>query len=170
MQKFGSFFLNRFLIHFIILDTTVSIINAIWHNFPNSQVIPLRLFVQEALLRSKTSLSTLKTALFYLKRIKPQIEILSNHDPAICGRRMFIASLIIASKYLQDRTHRNTVWAKICGLPLQEINVIERRFLNLINFTLFINQEEYINWTQNVEERDFFMQFILSKEPNHVFI
>ncbi|CAJ0829500.1 3967_t:CDS:2 [Entrophospora sp. SA101] len=39
-----------------------------------------------------------------------------NIDPATCGRRMFLASLIIASKYLQDKNYSNTAWSKICGL------------------------------------------------------
>jgi len=149
-----------------LVDTTVSIINVIWYNFPvnpNSQVIPIRLFIQETLRRSRTSWSTLQTALFYLMRIKPQIKFLwlnpdrwtlnskddnsQGSDPATCGRRMFLASLIIASKYLQDRNYANNAWSKICGLPVQEINVIERRFLNLIDYNLFIGEDVYKNWT-----------------------
>lgn len=152
-----------------LVDTTVQIINVIWINFPvhlNSQVIPLRLFIQETLRRSRTSWSTLQTALFYLMRIKPQITMLwlnpdrwilnskddSNNnnngsDPATCGRRMFLASLIVASKYLQDRNYANNAWSKICGLPVREINFIERRFLNLIDYNLFIGEDIYKRWT-----------------------
>ncbi|CAJ0924033.1 3075_t:CDS:2 [Entrophospora sp. SA101] len=46
-----------------------------------------------------------------------------NIDPATCGRRMFLASLIIASKYLQDKNYSNTAWSKICGLQVEEINM-----------------------------------------------
>lgn len=31
----------------------------------------------------------------------------ASKDPVICGRRMFLAALIIASKFLQDRTYSN---------------------------------------------------------------
>ncbi|CAB4491480.1 uncharacterized protein OCT59_017245 [Rhizophagus irregularis] len=152
-----------------LVDTTVQIINVIWINFPvhlNSQVIPLRLFIQETLRRSRTSWSTLQTALFYLMRIKPQITFLwlnpdrwtlnskdennnnnSGSDPATCGRRMFLASLIVASKYLQDRNYANNAWSKICGLPVREINVIERRFLTLIDYNLFIGEDVYKSWS-----------------------
>jgi hypothetical protein len=148
-----------------LVDTTVSIINVIWINFPvhlNSQVIPLRLFIQETLRRSRTSWSTLQTALFYLMRIKPHIKFLwlnpdrwtlnskddnNGSDPATCGRRMFLASLIVASKYLQDRNYANNAWSKICGLPVREINILERRFLNLIDYNLFIGEDVYKNWT-----------------------
>jgi len=153
-----------------LVDTTVQIINVIWINFPvhlNSQVIPLRLFIQETLRRSRTSWSTLQTALFYLMRIKSQITMLwlnpdrwtlnskddnnnnnnNGSDPATCGRRMFLASLIVASKYLQDRNYANNAWSKICGLPVREINVIERRFLALIDYNLFIGEDIYKRWS-----------------------
>jgi len=149
-----------------LVDTTVQIIDVIWYNFPvnpNSQVIPLRLFIQETLRRSRTSWSTLQTALFYLMRIKPQINFLwlnpdrwtlnskdsndQSSDPATCGRRMFLASLIVASKYLQDRNYANNAWSKICGLPVREINAIERRFLKLIDYNLFIGEERYNRWS-----------------------
>lgn len=31
----------------------------------------------------------------------------SSRDPVVCGRRMFLAALIIASKFIQDRTYSN---------------------------------------------------------------
>jgi len=153
-----------------LVDTTTTIIDAIWYNFPvhfNSQVIPLRLFVQETLRRSRTSWSTLQTALYYLTKVKGQIELLwlnpdrwtlnskdndnQGSDPATCGRRMFLASLIIASKYLQDRNYANNAWSKICGLPVQEINAIERRFLELIEYNLFISEDIYKSWTSSLQ-------------------
>ncbi|CAG8620882.1 14219_t:CDS:2 [Cetraspora pellucida] len=145
-----------------IIDTTALIIDVIWNKFfisLNSQVIPLRLFIQETIRRSRTSWSTLQTALFYLLRIKPKIatlevEITDNKsDPATCGRRMFLASLIIASKYLQDRNYANSAWSKICGLHVKEINAIERRFLILIDYNLFIKDNIFNNWTNFLRSR-----------------
>ncbi|CAG8837105.1 6857_t:CDS:2, partial [Cetraspora pellucida] len=101
----------------------------------DSQVISLRLFIQETLRRLRISWFTLQTALFYLLRIKHKIATLeieittkpdNKSDSATCGRRMFLASLIIASKYLQDRNYSNSAWSKICGLSVKDINEIER--------------------------------------------
>ncbi|CAG8752834.1 7979_t:CDS:1 [Cetraspora pellucida] len=119
----------------------------------NSQVISLRPFIQETLRRSRISWYTLQMALFYLLRIKHKIatlevEITDNKsDPAACGRRMFLASLIIASKYLQERNYANSAWSKICGLSVTDINEIERRFLILIDYNLFIKDNIFNNWT-----------------------
>ncbi|CAG8483496.1 cyclin-domain-containing protein [Gigaspora rosea] len=147
-----------------LVDTTALIIDVIWKKFSlklNTQVISLRLFIKEVLRRSRTSWTTLETALFYLLRIKLQIAALQPEsmtiestttinekgDPATCGRRMFLASLIIASKYLQDCNYSNSAWSKISGLPIQDINAIERRFLNLINYNLFIKDHIFKNWS-----------------------
>ncbi|CAG8567668.1 2414_t:CDS:2 [Diversispora eburnea] len=142
------------------VHTTKFIIDSIWINFPvhsTAQVIPLRVFIQEILRRSRTSWSTLQTTLFYMVRVKPQIELLwsnsissdqrTTNDSATCGRRMFLASLIVASKYLQDRNYSNYAWSKICGLPVQEINSIERRFLMLIGYNLFISENNFKHWS-----------------------
>ncbi|CAG8577781.1 14981_t:CDS:1, partial [Acaulospora colombiana] len=138
---------------------TELIIDSIWKNFPvqfSAQVIPLRVFIQEILRRSRTSWSTLQTTLFYLMRIKPEITSLALNygndrngkacDPATCGRRMFLASLMVASKYLQDRNYANNAWSKISGLPVQEINAIERRFLKLIDYNLYIGESIFKHW------------------------
>lgn len=65
------------------------------------------------------------------------------NSPILCGRRMFLASLIAASKFLQDRNYSNRAWAKISGLPIVEINVNERSFLNMMKFELHIGAEDF---------------------------
>ncbi|CAG8528080.1 7332_t:CDS:2 [Scutellospora calospora] len=121
---------------------------------------------RETLRRSRTSYSTFQTALFYLFRIKPKIASISqytkqtseynsvtnrcsgqNNDPATCGRRIFLASLIVASKYLQDRNYSNRAWSKISGLPVNEVNANEICFLKLINYNLFISEDIFKRWS-----------------------
>lgn len=63
-----------------------------------------------------------------------------------CGRRMFLASLVVASKFVQDKTYRNSAWAKIAGLPVAEINAAERIFLNIIDYRLYISQPTFEKW------------------------
>lgn len=154
-----------------LVDTAGLIIEVIWAKFsvnPSAKIIPLRLFLQETLRRSRTSYSTLQTALFYLFRIKPHITPISrradypltptseyppdvnqcqNNDPATCGRRMFLAALIVASKYLQDRNYSNRAWSKISGLHVNEINANEICFLKLIDYNLFIAEDIFKRWS-----------------------
>ncbi|KAI9144981.1 hypothetical protein BKA69DRAFT_1025118, partial [Paraphysoderma sedebokerense] len=64
-----------------------------------------------------------------------------------CGRRMFLAALILASKYLQDKNYSNKAWSKISGLPAAEISLNERTFLRIIDYTLFVNPTVFAKWT-----------------------
>ncbi|KAG2184806.1 hypothetical protein INT43_000719 [Umbelopsis isabellina] len=142
-----------------LVDTTAKVIEAIWPtvNKPKSNVVPLRTFIQEVLKRSRTTYSTLQTALFYLFRVKNTIidrlsqqliatTINREQDYISCGRRMFLASLILASKFLQDRNYRNSAWAKISGLPVREINAAEMVFMKLIDCNLYISKATFEQW------------------------
>lgn len=126
----------------------------------NQNLIGLRTFVQEVLKRSKTSYSTLQVALYYLVLVQ---NCLPRHDFTMeqredsqgcramqCGRRMFLASLILASKYLQDRNFSARAWSKISGLKACEINTNEIAFLKAVNWKLHIPEPVFQRWTDVV--------------------
>lgn len=68
-------------------------------------------------------------------------------DPVLCGRRMFLAALMCASKYLQDRNFSNRAWSKISGLPVKEVNSNERVFLTLVAYRLHVEVDTFDKWT-----------------------
>lgn len=123
-------------------------------------VLPLRTFIQETLRRSRTSYYTLQVALYYLILIKPCVPdrdfTMEQSDNTIasralqCGRRMFLAALILASKYLQDRNYSARAWSKISGLNTAEINQNEMAFLKAVNFRLHITDAIFQRWTDIV--------------------
>ncbi len=67
-------------------------------------------------------------------------------DLMCCGRRMFLASLMVASKYLHDKNYHNKAWAKITGLDIKEINAAEMAFLNLIDYRLYVSKPTFDKW------------------------
>ena len=67
-----------------------------------------------------------------------------------CGRRMFLAALILASKYLQDRNFSARAWSKISGLRTGEINQNELAFLSAVNWKLHIPEPVFHRWTDIV--------------------
>lgn len=67
-----------------------------------------------------------------------------------CGRRMFLAALILASKYLQDRNYSARAWSKISGLNTLEINMNEMTFLTAVNWRLHISETVFQRWTDIV--------------------
>ncbi|KAL4874851.1 hypothetical protein BJY04DRAFT_211759 [Aspergillus karnatakaensis] len=123
-------------------------------------VLPLRTFIQETLRRSRTSYSTLQVALYYLIKIKSHVpspesaQDQSRAKPVCramqCGRRMFLAALILASKYLQDRNYSARAWSKISGLNTVEINQNELMFLEAVEWRLHISEATFQRWTDIV--------------------
>ena len=121
---------------------------------------PCRTYIEETLRRSRTSYSTLQVALYYLVLIKPFVPKTDFTQeqrmdcPAsralMCGRRMFLAALILASKYLQDRNYSAKAWSKMSGLKVSEINSNERTFLGKINWRLHIREPIFKKWTEIV--------------------
>jgi len=67
-----------------------------------------------------------------------------------CGRRMFLAALILASKYLQDRNYSARAWSKISGLNTTEINQNEMAFLLAVNWRIHITDAVFQRWTDIV--------------------
>ncbi|MCJ1231130.1 hypothetical protein MMC12_007806 [Toensbergia leucococca] len=67
-----------------------------------------------------------------------------------CGRRMFLAALILASKYLQDRNFSARAWSKISGLGTCEINANEMAFLCAVDWKLHIPEPVFHRWTDVV--------------------
>ena len=153
-------------------DTTTQMIETIWplstsscgrdsaSGSKNQNLIGLRTFVQEVLKRSKTSYSTLQVALYYLVLIQSclphrdftmeQLEDTQSCRAMQCGRRMFLAALILASKYLQDRNFSARAWSKISGLRTCEINTNEMAFLYAVNWKLHIPEPVFHRWTDIV--------------------
>lgn len=128
---------------------------------PNaSGVLSLRRYIEETLRRSRTSYSTLQVALYYLILIMPCVPKtdFTKEQPVDspsfralqCGRRMFLAALILASKYLQDRNYSAKAWSKMSGLKVAEINLNERAFLASVSWKLHIPDNIFKRWTDIV--------------------
>ncbi|KAG6006646.1 hypothetical protein E4U21_006791 [Claviceps maximensis] len=150
-----------------LVDTATRLVTAFWPlssspcgTEPSGRVIlPLRMFIQETLRRSRTSYSTLQVALYYLVLIRPHVPKPNSTaeqqqhgdrhaDRALhCGRRMFLAALILACKYLQDRNYSARAWSKISGLNTQEINQNELAFLFAVKWKLHITEDAFQRFT-----------------------
>ena len=61
-------------------------------------------------------------------------------SPLLCPRRTFLASLILASKFTQDRCYSNKAWAKLSGLPPREIGRCERALGEALEWRLWVGK------------------------------
>lgn len=134
-----------------LIDCAADIIDSIWTNNRSTKIMSTARFIREILKRSRATYSMLQLALFYIFRIKKLIferlqQPLTNNELVCCGRRMFLAALMVASKYLNDKNYRNKTWAKIASLNVAEINATETIFLKLIDYQLYVSKPLYDKW------------------------
>jgi len=61
--------------------------------------------------------------------------------PLLCPRRAFLASLILASKFTQDKCYSNRAWAKLSGLPPKEISRCERALGEALDWRLWVGKQ-----------------------------
>ncbi|KAI7903933.1 cyclin-domain-containing protein [Cokeromyces recurvatus] len=136
-----------------LVVVTVQVIASIWPNSVsstnsgnNKPIADLNTFLHHILKYSRTTHSTLQLAIFYLFRIRARAQERNNDVYVSCGRRMFLAALISAHKYLQDKTYKNSAWSKVSGLSVEEINHAEKVLLELLDYRLYVKKETYDEW------------------------
>ncbi|KAL6599374.1 hypothetical protein U3516DRAFT_912929 [Neocallimastix sp. 'constans'] len=138
-----------------MVEVTEILLESIWRSSQITQprLCPLNEYIIHVIRQSRISLYTLKCAIIYFVRMSRQLQDKKwrNKVRLFCGRRMFLGSVIIASKYLYDRTYSNSMWAKILSLDIKEVNNIQMDFLEALNFDLYISEELDTVWSQMLE-------------------
>jgi len=74
-------------------------------------------------------------------------------SPLLCPRRAFLASLILASKFTQDRCYSNRAWAKLSGLSPREIGRCERALGDALNWRLWVGKKVSPSSTLSINSR-----------------
>lgn len=146
----------------------------------NYRVLPLDEFVAEILRRTKISYATLIAALLLLERLQRSLSAISNETMSDYSyrlysqlshsknfiRRIFICSVVIATKYLHDRHPTNSAWSELTGLSLQELNYYEVFFLTAINHDVYISMEMFYEWSFQIYNQ--FQHLTVAKPLNAV--
>jgi len=71
-------------------------------------------------------------------------------SPLLCPRRTFLASLILASKFMQDKCYSNRAWSKLSGFPARELSCCERALGDALNWRLWVGKTPAQNSLANV--------------------
>ncbi|KIM69713.1 hypothetical protein SCLCIDRAFT_102739 [Scleroderma citrinum Foug A] len=76
--------------------------------------------------------------------------------------RFIIASITVCSKGLCDTFCTNSLYARVGGIPVSELNVLEREFLRMIDWRLTctreVLQEYYTNLVRTDSSRQFYIE------------
>jgi hypothetical protein len=60
--------------------------------------------------------------------------------------RLFAACFVVAVKLQDDRYYSNRFYSRVAGVPLEELNALELAALRILNFSLFVSQEEWLKY------------------------
>lgn len=96
-------------------------------------------------------------ALILLDRLltkQPQITITPN-----TVHKLFLCSILTASKFTTDMYYSNLVWANIGGIRLEELNVLELEFLFMLGFSVVVTKEEFNRYDSELSKKEKLPEF-----------
>ncbi|KAG8861692.1 hypothetical protein FRB96_002649 [Tulasnella sp. 330] len=74
------------------------------------------------------------------KTLQPSSQVLSTH-PLLDARRTFLAALVLATKFIQDKAYSNKAWAKLSGLAGREVGRCERALGGALGWRLWVGKD-----------------------------
>ncbi|KAI9304457.1 hypothetical protein BJ944DRAFT_240536 [Cunninghamella echinulata] len=105
---------------------------------------PLHDFIDLLTRRSRTKTGTLLIAFILLNRLSYRLGYVTT-GMASAPQRIFLASLIISTKLINDTSPKNKHWMTFANdyFELNEINLMEKQFLTLMDFNLSITEKDF---------------------------
>jgi hypothetical protein len=111
--------------------------------FFTSRMPPLTIkqYAERVALYAPCSVECFVIALVYIRRISLY------HGLAFINRRtihrLFITSVVLAAKFLDDTFYNNKFYARVGGLSVKELNELELEFLFRLKFDCNVDDEEF---------------------------
>lgn len=110
-------------------------------------LITLYNYIERLSKYSQVSDGTFILALIYIDRICHFYKINLNYFNI---HKLFLASFIAAIKYHEDNYYSMKFYAKLGGVSLKEIINLEYEFMKLIHFNLFVSDNLYSKYENNL--------------------
>lgn len=116
---------------------------------PSAPLPSLEAFITSLVNRSQVQGATLMTSLVYLARLRARLPPVAK-GMRCTVHRIFLASLILAAKNLNDSSPKNKHWARYTsvkgydgfGFSLAEVNLMERQMLFLLDWDLRVTEDD----------------------------
>lgn len=107
-------------------------------------------FVKDVLRMTQVSKTVIAFSLLYIYRLKVRHPNLEGQ----CGSeyRLFLTSLVLANKFLDDHTYTNKTWSDVSRIPLKEITKMELQLWGGIDTNASATVEEYAWWQSTLDQ------------------
>ncbi|WFC93447.1 hypothetical protein MBRA1_000067 [Malassezia brasiliensis] len=107
-------------------------------------------FVKDVLRMTQVSKTVIAFSLLYIYRLKVR-------HPNLEGQlgseyRLFLTSLVLANKFLDDHTYTNKTWSDVSRIPLKEITKMELQLWGGIDTNASATVEEYAWWQSTLDQ------------------
>ena len=108
-------------------------------------------YIQRIIEYTNIENSTLIISLIYLDRICQNDIIITEYN---IHRLLFIC-IISSIKYNEDIIYENNYYCQVVGVSIKEFNKIEREFLTLIDYILYVSENQYLKYKYYLEHYSF---------------
>ncbi|KAF7982396.1 hypothetical protein HWV62_28491 [Athelia sp. TMB] len=113
-------------------------------------------FLQKVLETTQVGQSVIVLSLHYIYLLKARNRLAAAQ--AGSEFRIAVAALMMANKFLDDNTYTNRTWSDVSGIGLEEVNRMEREFLEGVGWACFVDGATYGKW------RDLLRGLVAAKE------
>ena len=114
-----------------------------------NQSLSIKKYLLRLVKYTQVESSTLIAMLIYIDRL---CEINNFTINSLNIYKIIFSSLVLAIKYNEEVIFDNKFFARIGGISLSEMNFLETVYLNLINFKLYVSDEIFETYIENINE------------------
>jgi len=134
----------------------VYLVNRIWYhgkpecrNTAQPKYAELTKFVEDVLKITDLSLNTVLLSLRYIYMLRQKCTT----DEKILEwslRDLIAVHFMLANKFLSDDRYSNSVWASVTNKDLDEMNLLEKKSLEILQFNLNVHEEDFKSWEKSI--------------------
>ena len=116
------------------------------HNKPSLSILDYLYRIQTY---TEAEDNTLIIGLMYMDRVCEESSIILT--PYNIHRIVFVA-ILLAIKYNEDVCFEFEFYAKVAGLPINELKILEREFVELIKFHFYIDKDDFDKYKLYIDD------------------
>lgn len=106
--------------------------------------LPLPVFIRKTLQAINLNPQIPYTALYFITQLRiknPNMQMRKGME-----FHLIIACFLIAQKMIDDFRWTNSTWSRLAGIPLFELNLMEREILERLSYEVNVPPSEYMDW------------------------